>query len=99
MSLPLSNDAERRSLAYFREHASEVVAAIRRSGQPIVLTDLDQGDLVLQDAATFARMKAKAEELATLRAIQEGIDADNAGETMPAADYFEGLKERIAVRR
>jgi hypothetical protein len=54
---------------------------------------------VLQDAATYARMKAETEQLATMRAIQEGIDAANAGDRMPAADYFQGLKERLALRR
>lgn len=99
MSIHPSNEAERRSLEYFREHASEVAASIRRTGQPIVLTDADEGELVLQDAAAFNHMRADAEELATIRAIQEGIDAANSGQVMLAAEYFQGLKERIAVRR
>jgi PHD/YefM family antitoxin component YafN of YafNO toxin-antitoxin module len=99
MSVPQPGEAERRSLQYFREHAEELAASVRRTGQPLVLTDATEGEFVLQDAATYARMKAETEQLATMRAIQEGIDAANAGDLMPAADYFQALKERLALRR
>jgi prevent-host-death family protein len=99
MSVSQPGESERRSLQYFREHAEELAQSVRRTGQPIVLTDANEGELVLQDAATYARMKAETEQLATMRAIQEGINAAEAGEVMPAADYFQGLKERLALRR
>ena len=99
MSVPQPGESERRSLQYFREHAEEVAASVRQTGHPIVLTDANESELVLQDAATYARMKAESEELATLRAIQEGIEAADAGDVMPAADFFRDLKERLALRR
>ncbi len=99
MSVPQTNKSERRSLQYFREHAEELAASVRQTGHPIVLTDANEGELVLQDAATYARMKAESEELATMIAIQQGIDAADAGDLMPASDYFRGLKERLALRR
>jgi prevent-host-death family protein len=99
MAVPQPGESERRSLQYFREHAEELAASVRRTGQPIVLTDANEGEFVLQDAATYARMKAETEELATMRAIQQGVDAAEAGDVMPAADYFQGLKERLALRR
>jgi PHD/YefM family antitoxin component YafN of YafNO toxin-antitoxin module len=99
MSLPQADESERRSLEYFREHAEELAASVRQTGHPIVLTDANEGELVLQDAATYARMKAESEELATMRAIQEGIEAAETGDVMPATDYFRGLKERLAIRR
>jgi PHD/YefM family antitoxin component YafN of YafNO toxin-antitoxin module len=99
ISVPQPDESERHSLQYFREHAEELAQSVRRTGQPIVLTDANEGELVLQDAAIYARMKAETEQFATMRAIQEGINAAEAGEVMPAADYFQGLKERLALRR
>jgi PHD/YefM family antitoxin component YafN of YafNO toxin-antitoxin module len=99
MSVPQPGESERRSLQYFREHAEELAASVRRTGQPVVLTDATVGEFVLQDAATYAQMKAEAEQLAAIRAIQQGIDAAEAGDVMPATDYFQRLKERLALRR
>jgi PHD/YefM family antitoxin component YafN of YafNO toxin-antitoxin module len=98
MSVPLAGESERRSLQYFRDHAEELAASVRRTGHPIVLTDANEGELVLQDAVNYARMKAESEEFATIRAIQEGIEAAAAGDVMRAADYFRGLRERLALR-
>ena len=98
MSEPLPQEAERRSLEYFGEHLEELTATVRRTGHPLILTEQDKDEFVLQSAAAFARMKAEAEALATIRAIQQGIDAARAGNVMPAPDYFRELKERLALR-
>lgn len=97
--MPQPAESERRSFQYFREHAEEIAADVRRTGRPVLLTDAKEGEFVLQDAATYARMKADIEQLATMRAIQQGIDAAEAGQVMPSDQYFQGLKERIALRR
>jgi prevent-host-death family protein len=99
MSFPQADESDRRSLQYFREHAEELAAAVRQTGQPIVLTDSNEGELVLQDAATYARMKAESEELATMRAIQAGLDDVAAGRTIPLAEAMEQLREEFGLRR
>lgn len=98
MSEPLPQRSERRSLEYFSEHLEELTATVRRTGHPLILTEQDKDEFVLQDAATFARMKAEVEMLATIRAIQQGIDAAKTGDVVPAPDYFRELKERLAFR-
>lgn len=99
MSSPSPQPSERRSLEYFRDHMDELAATVRATGQPIILTAENEDEFVLQDAAAFARMKAEADQLATMRAIQQGIDAASGGDVMLADDFFARTKEKIAIRR
>jgi PHD/YefM family antitoxin component YafN of YafNO toxin-antitoxin module len=99
MSLPSQDKSERRSLEYFRDHMEELAASVRATGRPIVLTGHDEDEFVLLDASAFARMKAEVDELASMRAIQQGIDAAKGGDVMLAEEFFAGLKEKIAIHR
>ena len=47
------------SLSHFKRNATEVVARMKESGNPVVLTVNGRAEIVVQDAAAYQRLRAR----------------------------------------
>ncbi len=83
------------SLAEFQSNGEKLAGEIKRSHQPLVLTVDGQAELVVQDAASYARMLAQIDELAVLKAIQAGEEDIKAGRVRPAREALAEMGARF----
>lgn len=82
------------SLSHFKRNTAEVVARMKESGNPVVLTVNGKAELVVQDAAAYQRLLElieRAEMLDFLEASRKDVEA---GRTVPARDALEKLAKK-----
>jgi prevent-host-death family protein len=87
------------TLASFKRKASELMARLKRSGRPLVLTVNGRAELVVQDAASYQRLLdvvARTEMTEFLRESRKDIAA---GRTEPAVAALERLGKKYRFQR
>jgi prevent-host-death family protein len=90
--LDLANGVQ--SLDQFKRNSTAVLAKLKASGNPIVLTVNGKAEVVVQDAAAYQRLRdlaAKAEMLEFLREARADADA---GRTVPAQEFLKSLGKK-----
>jgi PHD/YefM family antitoxin component YafN of YafNO toxin-antitoxin module len=78
------------TLSHFAQHADEVAARVKKSGQPVVLTVDGEEELVVQDVRSYRLLLQRADEAEVHAVLERSITADDAGQVVPA---FEALTE------
>lgn len=73
---------EIRSLTEFQRNAKAFVARLQRSGRPEVLTVNGKAAIVVQDAASFARMLQELDAGRAAEAVRVGLEQAEAGKTL-----------------
>ena len=86
-------DQDSQTLTHFSEHTAEVVARLRQSGTPLLLTVDGAAAVVVQDAAAYQQLSARASESAAeLDAfLRESLADADAGRTVPAKEFLRSL--------
>jgi prevent-host-death family protein len=88
------------SLTKFKRQTAEFLEALRRTGEPVVLTVNGKAEVVVQDATAYQRLvdaAAKIEREETLAAIREGLADVKAGRTKPARAALAKLAKKYGV--
>ncbi len=83
------------SVTYARFHAAELLARINETRHPIILTRHGQPVGVLQDPASYRRMR---NALNMLKVVQQGDEQVRAGRTLPQPKVFAEVKSRLKRR-
>lgn len=82
-----------------RNHAPEMLAHLRATGRPVVLTVGGKPAAVIQDAEAYQRLLDIAAGASAEEGIRQGLEDEAAGRTRPAADIFAALRAARAVQR
>jgi prevent-host-death family protein len=86
------------SLTEFKKNSSEFINQLKQTGEPVVLTINGKAELVVQDAASYQRLREAVEESRTLESIRQGIADMNAGRTISLDELKEHARARHGIR-
>ena len=84
------------SLTDFKRNTPEYLRQLKETGDPVVLTINGKAELVVQDAASYQRLFAIAERLATIEAVKESLASIDRGEGRPMDDVFDALENELS---
>ena len=87
------------SLSHFKRKTSEVLARMKDSGNPVVLTVNGRAELIVQDAAAYQRLVELAERARMLDILEESRKDIEAGRTVPAREALERLAKKHKLDR
>jgi prevent-host-death family protein len=76
----------------FRVHTAEIVAKVRKTKRPVILTQRGRSAAVLEDVHEYER---KTERLELLEAILEGLRAAEKGDTVSHAKAMAELDKAL----
>jgi hypothetical protein len=92
--IDLSQDID--SLSHFKRNTLELLARMRQSGRPLVLTVNGKAELVVHDVAGYQRLLDLADRMETLLAVEEGLRDVDAGRTKPVHEVLAKLRAKAA---
>jgi prevent-host-death family protein len=95
--LDIANDI--RSLSDFKRNSSLVMARLKESGNPVVLTVNGKAEIVVQDAAAYQRLMELAEKAEMIEFLGKSKDDAAVGLTVPARKFLESLGKKKRSRR
>ena len=87
------------SLSHFKRKTAEVLARMKETGHPVVLTINGKAELVVQDAAAYQRLVELAERAEMLEFLEESRKDLEAGRTVPAREALEKLARKHRIDR
>jgi prevent-host-death family protein len=82
------------SLTEFQRKTRQTIARLKKTGRPAVLTVNGQAEVVVQDAASYQRLVARAQEADRLMELRRGIADYRAGRVRDIDDVFDELEAR-----
>jgi len=82
------------SLTEFQRKTRETIARLKKTGRPAILTVNGQAEIVVQDAASYQRLLARAEEADRLMDLKRSIDEYRAGRVRDMHVALEDLEAR-----
>ena len=92
--LDIANDI--RSLSDFKRNTSDVLARLKKTGNPLLLTINGKAEVVVQDAAAYQELLERVE---TIEGIQRGLAVVKTGRTSPAREVFNRLRRKHGMLR
>src|SRR5437764_15443889 len=95
--LDIANDIQ--SLSHFKRKTTEVMARMKETGNPVVLTVNGKAELVVQDAAAYQRLLDLAERAEMMEFLREAKADADAGRTVPAREFLESLGQKKKVKK
>lgn len=95
--LDIANDIQ--SLSHFKRKTTELVARMKKTGHPVVLTVNGKAELVVQDAASYQRLRELAEQAEMRQFLEESRQDIEAGRTEPAVEALERLAKKHKLKR
>ena len=87
------------SLTDFRQRATETLDRLRKTGEAEILTVNGEARAVLLDPAAFDELARDAQVTRDVAVMRRSMHQIDAGEGMPAAEYFRGLRERLLAMK
>jgi hypothetical protein len=83
-----------RSLTDFQRKTRQSIARLKKTGRPEVLTVKGQAEIVVQDAASYQRLLARAEEADRLMELKRSIAEYRGERTRDIEKALSGLEAR-----
>jgi PHD/YefM family antitoxin component YafN of YafNO toxin-antitoxin module len=85
---------ETRSLSNFKQNTSELVARLKKTRNPVVLTINGKAEVVIQAIEAYQALLDRVE---TIEGIQRGLGDVKAGRTKRARQVFNRLRHKHGV--
>lgn len=82
------------SLTEFQRKTRQAIARLKKTGRPAVLTVNGQAEIVVQDAASYQRLVARAQEADRLMELKRSIAEYRAGRVRDMDDVIGELETR-----
>lgn len=91
--IDLANDIQ--SLSHFKRNTPKVMAKLKKSGRPLVLTVNGKAEAVVQDAAAYQKLCEHADRLEMKQFLAESKADADAGRTVPAREFLLSLGKNV----
>jgi prevent-host-death family protein len=78
-------------LTQFKRDSARMIAEIKKTGRPQILTVNGKPSVVVMDAAAWQDMQDQLDYAETVAEIRKGLTQARAGEGVDAAHFFDGL--------
>lgn len=87
-----------RSLSDFQRNTKSHIRRLKKTGKPEVLTVKGQAELVVQSADAYEQLLEDAELSQTLEVLRKSLAEAEAGESMPAEQFFRQFAARHGLK-
>lgn len=87
------------SLSNFKRHTAEFLRQLKESGHPVVLTVNGKAELVVQDAASYQRLRELAEKAEELEISRRAVAEMKAGLGRPVEEMLAEMRSLLAEKR
>jgi len=87
----IDSTKEIHSLSNFKRKTGELLARMKATGNPVVLTIKGKEELVVQDAASYQKLVKLAERAEMQEFLKKSKADADAGRTVPAKEFLESL--------
>jgi prevent-host-death family protein len=82
-----------RPLTEFKRDTARMIAQIKETGRPQILTVNGKPSVVVMDAAAWQEMQDQLDYAATVAGIRKGLAQAHKGEGSDAGTFFDGLAQ------
>jgi prevent-host-death family protein len=93
----IANDIQ--SLSHFKRNSALIMAKLKESGSPVVLTVNGKAEIVVQDAAAYQRLMELADKAEMIEFLRESKLDAIVGNTVPARRFLESLGKKKRLKR
>jgi prevent-host-death family protein len=80
-------------LTEFKRESARMIARIKETGRPQILTVNGKPSVVVMDAAAWQDMQDQLDYAETVAGIRKGLTQARAGEGIDASRFFDGLAQ------
>jgi PHD/YefM family antitoxin component YafN of YafNO toxin-antitoxin module len=95
--LDISRDIK--PLSNFKRDSGAVIAQLRRTGRPVVLTINGKAEVVVQDAKAYQLLLTLIDRAEAVVGIRKGLQSMERGEGVPAEEAFEKIRKKHKIPR
>jgi prevent-host-death family protein len=81
-------------LTEFKRDSARMIARIKETGRPQILTVNGKPSVVVIDAAAWQEMQDQLDHVETVAGIRKGLTQTRAGEGTEAGSFFDGIAKR-----
>ena len=93
----MSDSQDVHSLSDFQRNSQKYIQRLKESGQPEVLTVNGKPEIVVQDAASYKKIRELADRMQAIEGIKRGLEDVKAGRSRPAEEVFEDLRKKYEI--
>ena len=86
-------------LSHFKRNSTAVIAELKKTARPAVLTIKGKAEVVVQDAKSYQRLLEKIGSAETVIGIAKGLSSMKRCEGIPAEHAFEKIRMKFTIRR
>ncbi|MEA5534854.1 type II toxin-antitoxin system Phd/YefM family antitoxin [Crocosphaera sp. XPORK-15E] len=92
----LSTDIQ--SLSTFKRNTNELVAQMKETGNPVILTINGKAELVVQDADSYQKLLDTIEQLETIIGIKKGLEDIAKDNVQSLDDFVEEMQKKHGIQ-
>lgn len=85
-------------LTDFKRNTSEFLRQLKECGRPLILTVNGRAELVVQDAASYQKLRDLAERMETIEAVRASIASIEHGEGRSVEEVFDALESGLRAK-
>ncbi len=95
--IDISRDVD--SLSEFKRNTAEFIKRLEETGAPVLLTVNGKAKLVVQDAASYQRIRELMDQAETIEAIRQGLEDVARGRTVSLPEFERRMRKQIGRNR
>ena len=95
--IDISRDVD--SLSEFKRNTAEFIKRLEETGAPVLLTVNGKPRLVVQDAASYQRIRELLDQAETIEAIRQGLEDVARGRTVSLPEFERRMRKQIGPNR
>lgn len=95
--IDISRDIQ--SLTVFKRQTNKLIARLRKTGHPVVLTVNGSASVVVQDAAAYQALLELVERAEAIVGVRNGLESVKRSQGKPAGEVLERLRKKHKIPR
>lgn len=85
------------SVSTFKRETSRLIAQVKKTKEPLVLTVNGKAEVVVQDAESYQELLALKDRMEAITGIRRGLESMKRGEGRPAEEFFSEMFARYGI--